>query len=529
MKRLLQALLPGLALVLLMACAAPAPESTPTPAPTSTPTPAPELVRTQDDTALYWHTPEGQAVLEVHFYTSGIQDLRQDPSWPEVQAQLAPENEDFDLEDMAQLALDHYREDPAAFEDVGWQLFCYAGIWDDGGGKLPYFPFWCHTLYLDARGKSYDWFRSGFTDQDGEPCVFADLFTVDRETAAARVLEGVLEHNALLPEDECQDPEVLTAAFDPERILPMQDGLYIWYPYTELPNLPDGLSVHKEYTIRLEDLADIMAPVSPTPLWVIDGERNFFVLNADGQVENIGEDFDRWFYGGDVHLLCTELVQQRMIFTRHNPALAAIQARYDAEADALRAFYSRQADKRAELYWAADETGRNHFSYASSNAVQWGHNACGRYIVITQDISLGGIDWGKGGMSWGNSVYSHEVYDVETGEQLAFRDLFDDPDRAEQLAADYMQKHGHAPEQIASALEPYSFSLTDDGTITLYGRSPHAPEPVEAELLSELEGLGFHYICSSKNAEDESCEIPPQVFADCGPRFPIQNTSDTLS
>lgn len=523
MKRPLQALLPGLALVLLMACAAPAPESTATPAPTPTPTPAPELVRTQAGTALYWHTPEGQAVLEVRFYTDSIRDLTQETFWPEVQGQLAPENPDFGLEDMAQLALDHYREDPAAFEDVGWRLFYYEGCWNGDEYKLPYFPFRCQTLYLDARGKSYDWFRSSFTDQNGESRDFADLFTVDRETAAARVLGKILEKNEILLEQERQnpeaaitsfDPETLSAAFDPERILPMQDGLHIWYPYSELPNpMPSSNFSHQEYVLPLEDFSDIMVPVSPTPLWVIDGERNFFVLNEDGQVENIGEDFDRWFYGGDVHLLWTELVQQRMIFTRHTPAWAAVQARYDAEADFLRTFYSRQAEKRAELYWAADEKEKKHFSYASPNAVQWGSNVCGRYIVITQEISLGGENWSK--------VYSREVYDMETGEQLAFRDLFDDPDLAEQLAAEYMREHGHVPAQISSALEPYSFTLDADG-VTLYGTT-YPPEPEAVELLEELKPLGFHFISPSRNLNNESCFIPLSVFEACGPRFPMQD------
>ena len=526
MKRPLQALLPVLALLFLTACTSPPPESTPTPAPAPTPTPAPELVRTQDDMALYWHTPKGQAVLEVRFYTGSIRDLTQEPFWPEVQGQLAPEDPDFGLEDMAQLALAHYKEDPAAFEDVGWRLFYYEGRWDDGGGKLPYFPFQCQTLFLDARGTSYDWFRSGFTDQNGEPCVFADLFTVDRETAAARVLGKILEENEILLERERQDPEAaitsfdpeaLTAAFDPERILPMQDGLHIWYPYSELSSpIPGNDFTHQEYILPLEDFSDIMVPVSPTPLWGIGGERHFFVLNEAGQVEDIGEDFDRWLYGGDVHLLWTEIVQQRIIFTEHDPAWAAVQARYDAEADFLRAFYSRQAEKRAELYWAADK--KQHFSYASAAAAQWGSSVCGRYIVITQDISLSGT-------GWGDTVHSREVYDMETGEQLVFRDLFDDPDQAEQLAAAYMREHGHVPAQISSALEPCSFTLDAD-KITLYGTT-YPPEPKAAELLEELEPLGFHFICPSRNIENESCDIPLSVFAECGPRFPMQDGPQT--
>lgn len=513
MNRFLRIWTALLALLLLGACATSPPE--PAPAPTPTPTPEPELVCvTEEEDRMRFETSDGAAILNITLSPWTFQDL--DPFWPDIAALLAPETEHFGPEELAQLAWEDYQKNPAAFSSNGWSITPVAFAYlDDEYQKLNIQPR-ITAFRLRTSVTLYELQHSRLEYREGGAAAFADLFTVDRQTAAERVLDCVLALNEEIGLEDYVDPDYLTEAFDPERVIPEPLGLTVWYPYEPKagPGWDRSQRSPLSYRILYEQLGDILAPVADEPLLGVRGEDIYYILTEEGEVCPVG--IDEYLESGDMHLAWGRNDMFRIENAYQNPVWAAIQARYTGEADRIREDVKRQAQRNAERYWSDTEQQRKWTTYGGSGGINiYGTCVGGRYLSVDVYASL----WENSSTaSLGGGIEAHQVYDLETGEQVGFRDLFDAPDKAERAAMDYMQANGCTQEQLTAALEPEHMYLWYDCIVLCC--PAREPTPREAERMAELEPMGFRFL--QDITSEDKCEIPVSVFADCGLRYSVE-------
>lgn len=114
-----------------------------------------------------------------------------------------------------------------------------------------------------------------------------------------------------------------------------------------------------------------------------------------------------------------------------------------------------------------------------------------RLLSLLHTIELSPSDFG------GGELTAAQVYDRDTGAQLAFSDLFSDPDEAAQRTADYLSGvTGLSAEQTATLLSPYHFFLVPDGRIAVFCPGWALGDAVTldiTEFLSDAEGNSYSY------------------------------------
>lgn len=402
----------------------------------------------------------GDRVLTVHVWD----DLPLDAYWGELAAFLAPGDPDFDMDALAAMAQAHHVPG-----ELGWSLAL--------GSEEPFpsLPFRAEGDFLSlSRGEEdpgLKWRHAALTAADGTPMTFADLFTAPEDEAARRVLEAIQAQNAAAPDPV--DAEALDAAFDPERCFPSCHGLLCWYPPGSLP----GREADAGFTIPYNDLGDILIPLSDTPVWGKDVLEISYICSSTG--ESIHYDAPREEHPAPSPLLRPEatLVKTCCIFNSvlmnayQSPGWTAVYDFYGAE--------------RAALATSTIQEGAQSYELWQNLSCRWGALACFR-----QGVEL---SYTLDGKAQAAALSSAEVFNLDTGERLAFRDLFTDPDEAERRAAEYLagQTGLTGAEALEHLITPYGYYLDENGHIVIL-RPASRPDAYTEARMRELEAVGVH-------------------------------------
>ena len=418
----------------------------------------------------------GERVLTVHVWD----DLPLDDYWGELAAFLAPGDPDFDMDALAAMAQAHHV--PGG---LGWSLAL--------GREEPFpnLPFRAEGDFLNlSRGEDdpvLTWRHAALTAVDGAPMSFAGLFTVPEDEAARRVLEAIQAQNAAALEPV--DAAALAAAFDRERVFPTYSGLLCWYP----PGALRGREAGAAFTVPYNDLGDILIPLSDTPVWGTERFELSYPRTDTG--EPVIHDTP-----GD-HPTPSPLL-------RPDAALAQIRCTFQAVLlnayqspgwTAVRSFY---AAERSALEANAIQEGAQSYELWQNLSWQSGALACFRQrmeLSYTLDAN-----------SESATLASGEVFDLDTGARLAFRDLFTDPDEAQRRTAQYLAgQTGLMPQEAAEHLiTPYGFCLDETGQIVIL-RPASRPDTYAEARMRELEAVGVHPV-----HEAQEYPLPEQLLAD---------------
>ena len=434
----------------------------------------------------------GERVLTVHVWDG----LPLDDYWGELAAFLAPGDPDFDMDALAAMAQAHH--DPGG---SGWSLAL------NGVASFPNLPFQAEGDFLFlSRGEDdpvLTWLHAALTGADGAPMSFADLFTAPGDEAARRVLEALQAKNGDDPDPV--DAAALAAAFDRERVFPTYFGLLCWYP----PGVLRGREAGAAFTIPYNDLGDILIPLSDAPVWQPDGFEVYYLCPPDGALirfDSIGD------YSAAA-LLPTgpTLIHGRYSFSSmlvnayQNPGWTAVDGFYRAEQAALADSAARRAEELAPECRAEGKGWMSTQSDELNQYLSWqsGALACFRQRMELS-YTLEGIHNRYAALSSG------EVFDLDTGARLAFRDLFTDPDEAQRRAAQYLAgQTGLTPQEAAEHLiTPYGFCLDETGQIVIL-RPASRPDTYAEARMRELEAVGVHPV-----HEAQEYPLPEQLLAD---------------